>query len=657
MKILKLLGMLFAGLMLLFILIAGGMIFYLQNADHRSLVQDMVKKNSGYRAQFESLEMSFFPRFEFRAEGMRILPHQGDINVFEAKSINVSAPLLPLVLNQKVSKIEVDSPVVRLVRDTEGKANWEAVRRSRRAKKGGSFDPGMLMKLQNVSVQNGHLEMRDAKAQQNVLLQNIKVSLANETNVVKRGTFNALLNGMPVDMLARLRLEGGNASAIPTDIRFTLEDNQISFEGTLIDALASTPGLAGTLDMRAPSLLALVDRLKLAAISPDMKNEMIGLKANINANAKATTLNDAEILFGKNTVKGDLSFQQSRKGIGAEIDLSASSLDFNHYAFCQKQPQAKKKKAQGVPWSDQMIDLSALHPHSISTAVNFANVQCMGRTFSSIKVNARSADKQLTLNELRIDLAPESYIRQTGSLSIEQPLFGRFETEISNIDPSWFMPNLEGKFSVPFSGIANVSYNGSSVADWMSSMKGNLELKAEEGNVMGFSASGIIGTLEALLSGKGMASNGKAENVESIDIIYEMKDGIMRANTVRIKTAGMLARAEGKIDLANWTINHKVSAFADGIALPPILIRGSLNKPAIVPELTSTEAVATGVGALLGGPVGAAIGNVVSGKLGELGVAKQSSPTEPENPGGLPFNILDGDKSKLQQNLRDFLRP
>lgn len=595
---------------------AAAALFWLQNADHKTLVPKLIKNASGWQTEFDSLHVKVFPHVLVDAKGLRVLPLQGDTDVMTAESLHVEADLLPMLLASYIDKIEVVSPKIQLVRNDAGKANFEPVRetRSQAAKRqnGAAFDVTQLLKFGEVNIQNGQFSSVDQKAGSELNIPELNVVLENVSGNAKRGAIQANINGLPLQ--ANIDMDLSSGKTIPTNLKVQVRENSINFSGNLREPTGNA-SLEGNLDIVGPSLLRIADGLKLAVIPPEFVNQKLALSGQVKANQNTIEFKGTTFQLGQNKLVGDVRMAM---GVPSDIraNLSADSMDLNWHPACAAQAAGKGSAAKSAnppatPWNNNLIDTSAAAGINADLNLNLKRFACGTNKFDELKVVMSLQNQQLKLTQLTADMSGKGAVNITADLSLKGGISGNVKFSANKVAPEILNPTLGQYLQAPLTASADLNMAGNSSQALVSSLNGKVAFSADQGTLRGISLKSFVDTLRNLAQGQFSAAS--PQELNDFKVKADIDQGVARLTEFLIDTSDMTVNGEGKADLANWTINTKFTTESPLVNLPPVLVRGSLNKPQIVPDLMNAETIGTAVGAAVGGPVGAAVGNALSG--------------------------------------------
>jgi AsmA protein len=128
-KLLKVLGATFAGVIALLVVAALVVAWLFDPNDYKSYLAGYVEQNTGRELRIEQdLELSFFPWFAVETGGITVGNAAGfDAGPFATvERVEIRVKLLPLLRRQfEIGTVILDGLVLNLARDAQGNGNWQ----------------------------------------------------------------------------------------------------------------------------------------------------------------------------------------------------------------------------------------------------------------------------------------------------------------------------------------------------------------------------------------------------------------------------------------------------------------------------------------------------------------------------------------------------
>ncbi len=260
-------------LMVLVVAAVGGVLVLTQLVDpndYKPEIARMVEERTGRKIDLQGeLQLTFFPWIgvETGKVALSNAPGFGDEPMVAAENLRVQAKLLPLLKRQlEVDTVVVDTPVIRLLTDADGRTNWEDLTgggdaRQSPEEQGAAAVAGLA--VQGVSIVGGRVTWRNDQNGQLVELADLDL------------TTGTLVPGEPLDVSLSVDVDG---NVLPEPARLEL-DSSVTLSGNM-----TSVGLAGT-------------RLALASESHRAELTMEKLSYALEAGLAAVTGLNADIHY------------------------------------------------------------------------------------------------------------------------------------------------------------------------------------------------------------------------------------------------------------------------------------------------------------------------------------------------------------------------
>ena len=356
-------------------------------------------------------------------------------------------------------------------------------------------------------------------------------------------------------------------------------------------------------------------------LSPQLA--LLPFSANLDGTFTATKqdIQKLDVTLGEAIkAEGNLTLDLEEQNIEGSINTSALNLD--SLALCGK--KGSDKKADAAPWSDKIIDQKPLQAWTVNLDATLNGLACNAMPIQTVKLKVKNSNKALNLRQLNVLFDQGGQLNLTGNVEYRsRGVFSTFESTLAQVPVEGFtgkknaLGNLEKptKFKLPLNGSLKGEFYGNSTQSWVENLSGNIDLYANSGQIPG-----AVFAMMALNVAKasGMATK-EVNQVDKLIAKYSIDKGVAKAEDVQLSVGQnrFQVRVTGKADLARWTILHKIEPIiTTGTLIKiPVNVKGSLSKPKFVPEIANAQNIATGAGALVGGPAGAAVGSFLGNMM------------------------------------------
>jgi uncharacterized protein involved in outer membrane biogenesis len=606
-------------LILLTIIAGAGLVWYVSNQPPKSFIESNIKRFTGYTARLEGdVTLSLWPKLDVTMENVTVQAFSGERPLFVGENILVRLPeWLSLLDGLIIDTVQVDNPAVYLHQPKTGLPNWESPYR----RGGRSSGEVSLIPINDLKVTNLNFTLRDEQAGYTRKLEKVNVTIAghdsSSLNLAAAGRYNTWpfqINGRfgAQDPSEIPLLLGARLPQVSLDIKGVVKNRSI-FQGEIS---VLSPKLEDMLKIYAPQAV-LPGRLDLP-LKLKVAGQFGALRQQVDT--MNISLGEAVNLAGK--------AQVSLVDKNASAQVKAASLNLTRLGLCREGGDTSGQKGNS-PWNDTPLGLSVLREWMLDIRLDIQNLSCAGQPFQAVSFRVANDRQNFTLHDFALYSGSGKVLAQAG-FDIRKGLSGSVDMTLVRLPVEGFLSDkLRQKIQLPLNGDIKLTMAGQTTRELAASLEGRVDVSATEGKIPGSFITGMALSLEKALAGV----RGAGGELDKFVARYSLADGVARAEEVELRTAkGQIHLvAEGKIDIANWTINHRLEPVVEAstILKVPITVRGSLSNPAIVPEVATLENLATGVGAVVGGPAGAAIGKVLGRALGgETKGTSAASPTE-----------------------------
>lgn len=404
----KFLGLSLLGLLILVVGAGFALTQLLDPNDYKDEIRGLVQDKTGYDLQIDGpIGWSLFPWLGLELTDTRLALPDSDHEPFaRVRLLALSVQVLPLLQREiRMSDIRIEGLDLSLVRDTNGKGNWE----TRETPVSGSTTspsptpptddspiPAIKLEIDSLIVNSARLDYSDEQSGQQLTLESVQIStgaISDKRNIpLKLSGFlasNQPLLRARMEMSASVWMDGDNrqyrldglkiAGEIAGEplnnksanisangnllldlnqqqlawqqLRFSA--NQLKGMGELqIDNLNSSTDLSGRLSLAAFSLRDFLPGIGVEL--PAMQNKTalghFELNSEFQGSADRLMLNNATLRLDDSTLKGELGVSSLAKG-RIRLHMAGDRLNLDHYlppATSEKSP-APASSGQNAP--------------------------------------------------------------------------------------------------------------------------------------------------------------------------------------------------------------------------------------------------------------------------------------------------------------------
>ena len=547
-----------------------------------------------------------------RVEGLKIgnpvwAPRQ---DMAQVEAITVQTRLWPLFRGKvELPLVRFDKPNLTLLRDAQGKANWELTPSQPGAK------PLRLPAIQNLIIEDGHVQATD-EAHKLVFTGTINAreratpgggqgfSLVGEGSLNRR-PFNANVWGGPLLNVTPDKPYPFNADvrAGPTHITAKGDIHKPFDLGQL--------GAAVSIQGHDLNELYYLTGLALPNTPP------YSVQAQLSRDGARFDAHKLSGRIGHSDITGDLRVEPKDGRRYLTGDLQSRSLDFSDLgslfgapsaaatATPAEKAEAVKMRANGKLLPDSTLQTDRLRTMDADVRYRAQSVKGSGfAPLRAVSLGMKLDHGVMTLDPIAIDF-PQG--RMTGNARIDArkdtPL-SAVDLRFTNLQVANFIPKSSGPAPIEGTLMARMklSGRGDSVHKAASTSSGTATAVIPAGQVRQLFAElmGIDATKSLFLL---LAKDQTPTPVRCAVAQFDVKDGIMRADRVVFDTGVVIVNGSGQVDLGRETYDLKFQGKPKKFRLvrinAPITIGGPLRQPRFGIEAGKAIAQA-GIGAALG---------------------------------------------------------
>lgn len=379
------------------------------------------------------IDLKIFPSPRLIAENVSLSSIEGaqSPDLVSLRSVEVRIALAPLLGgNIGIETVQLIEPQIFLEVLADGRATWTLLppkepklevdqqTDANAPESTPQKDSGPAITLGNFEIVNGSVTYQDAgaKTTEKIADINLSVAAASLTAGPFRADGNLILRGLRLGINANLgEIVGGRTFPIDLSVMVGGESAKISLAGTVI-GLDRDPRFRGELNVASANIGGVVSALADGADLPAALSQSLTLTGNMDASAKALSINDLKINFGGADGTGKVSgvFNGTPKltanltidKIDADPWLAASKSGSSSEAASKTTDAAPKVKPSAEATAPTPVASFAL-PSGItaSVAIKIGEIKMRGDKVSNAVLNAELSDGVLNLGQFSL-LAP-----------------------------------------------------------------------------------------------------------------------------------------------------------------------------------------------------------------------------------------------------------
>jgi len=540
--------------------------------------------------------------------------------------------------------IDIDAPVLDLLRDPNGKANWDIA-----SEASGPSNRGNMPIIGKLTVRNGKLKYQDV-AKHLTIEGTIKTIAA--TGGTGEGSFTVEGNGTYRDAPFTLKLKGGSLDDLrettkPYDLDATASvgKTKVHVVGTVTDPFKLTDM---NLKMTADGDNA-QDLYPIFGI-PAPPTPPYHLTGVLDRDGKAWLFKNFTGTVGKSDLEGSLRFEtENRKRIFVGGTLNSKNLDFSDLGLLVGAPGAtsgdrpvsdtQKAMERQVEKSDRVLPDTPLNFDEVRNVD--ADITFKGEHVVTQSLPIDNVDMHMTLDNALLSFKPLKVGVAGGLVDSNIVIDARKDTVVTDYDVKFSRFQVEQIFKKAglkqggtgmINGRIRLHGTGDSVRKSLATADGQASAIVDKGTISDLIADGLgLDVFRAV----GVLIGGDSQvPLNCLVVDFQVDKGVMNARTFIIDTDAALSTGKGTVSLADEKLDlsiHGDPKKATPVALGgPIEIGGSFKKMSVGlgAEAYVRGGAAVALGALLT-PVAAVLGFIDAGdvKDADCGGLEQSTKT------------------------------
>ncbi|WP_298257472.1 AsmA family protein [uncultured Litoreibacter sp.] len=574
-------------LIILAVIVVAGL-FLIPTDKIARIAEDQFEKNTGRALSIGGdVSPQIFPRLGVKLEDVAISNAEwsGKGPMLTAASMEMGVGFSALLGGEiVVEAFDIQSPVIRLEKSKDGRANWDFIN-DLGTKDDGGDDGSTDVSLPLAQITNGTVEFVDAQAGQSYALSALDATLRlADLKGAGQVALSALYKGQAVKVSGTINgvqqmLDGGEQGV---DLTATASGNSVTFKGVAsLDPVQAKGAVSGSIDDQT-HLFALMEQAPPRI--PQGLGQKVKLSGELTLTDRQIFLRGATLDLDHNRFSGDLDVALQDKPFvtarlsGGDIDFSAMSTDTS------EGDGAANAGAGG--WSDARIDVSGLSgvngEFSLKTkSLDLGSLQLAGTDIAGTLDRSRLVLNLAQVGVFDGNVSGQFVVNGRGGLSVGGDM------KASGVAMQKLLADFAGferlvgdaSMSLKFLGVGNT------MNEIMNGLKGSGRMDVGSGELLGLDIAGMIKNLDASYQGEGSKTV-----FEDISASFAIDGGMLSNSDLNFKADLLTATGNGVVDLGGQTIKYRLAPVAlagrlkDGIRVP-VIIEGPWSNIRFRPDL------------------------------------------------------------------------
>lgn len=615
-------------------------------------IEKYIQQKSGYKVSLgQDLKIQIFPVPRFSSKNIEVASFVGNKPLFMADNLDVTFSLENLwAMKLGLDEVLIENPKVYLHKDINSKANWEPKRKKRNSS--ATTDLSLLSSLGQVVISNAEFVYEDDLSGQQFNLKEGQFSISGEVLQKTELSFSGLLNAQKIESDLTLDLTSLIETSIMGQIR--LGDSQINLKGFL-DEILIKPSYKGDLSIEGENILSSI--YEILHIAPNQRHFNVPLKMEgmVDLSPEYIKLNNYNVQFdvSETPISFDVTmgYWLNKKTESNSLKiLSKEHLDLSSFSACHSEGSTPKNNKE-FQWSEKIIDFDALRNLNLSLDIELIKgLSCKSYQAKYLKLRGDFEKEKFKMSQFKVEFSDGGNIRGTANIDIKSTPKGKINLNSYKFNIAEFLSKKSSKRMVlPVESEIKLEFSGRTMKEWVSNLSGNIEAYSNGMVLYGVNLSSLNNMLTNILMG-GITNQSQSEDYGRFSLDGQIESGVFRSENISILLPDADIIVKGKADLLRMTMNFRAEPNPENTLgfKTPVIIKGSMLSPIIIPDTTTTQKIGATVGGVVAGPAGAALGGVL-GAIIENSTKKEAPKTDNEN------DILK-EKQKLQDEVLKFLQ-
>lgn len=565
---------------------------------YTSRIAALVQSSTGRSLTISGpVKLSLLPQLRLDAQNVALANAPGGVSpqMVQIKEFQAELRLMPLLRGDlEVVRFVLIEPVIALEVDKAGHPNWVFAKAGAGAAPAApAAQPGQgatvsAIRLGDVRLQHGKISYRDQRTDEAQELDDIdaKISLPDldsPSSIDGSAAWNKQKIALTLAVARpRALLEAGTT---PVKFSATADPVKLAFDGEV----AVPAKLQGAIDVSVPSVRTLANWAGSPIVLGGNGLGPLAIKGKIDAAGSKFAFSDAAIALDAIKANGNLSIDASGARPYLKGQLAVDRLDLNPYLASEAKtpPSAAAPTAPAAASGEEPIDLTPLR----GADADF-NLSAGALVYRKIQFGQSALVLHLKDGKLTTDLTQLALYGGQGSGSLTLDGSGEVPAMSANfrfsglqIEP--LLVALAGTDRLAGRGAFAISVNARahSREEMIRTLNGNGSLDLENGAIRGVN---LIGAAQAALSALSHGATTSNETAfGSLTGTFTISNGILRNGDLRLTSGPVPVQGAGTVNLAQETVDYRVTVQIAGQVPVPILVTGPIDNLSYRPDVAN----------------------------------------------------------------------
>ena len=599
---------------------------------YKPILEKKIAEASGRRFSVsDDLRLSLFPWAGVSFSDL----HLGNVKGFkekdfvEVKSFEVRIKLLPLLSKDiQVKKFILNEPRIVLVKNKDGRVNWELPQKTTEPKKDekvpvGKISPTGLpisdLTVEDFSIKNGMVLWIDHAAETRKQISDINLTL-QEVSLDRpvQLKFSAVLDSQPLSIQGSFGpvSKGLQEGSVSMDLSLTaLNELTMRLKGVL-ENMAVTPGVELDLEVAEFSprkmVAALGQTFSIQTVDPNALNRMT-LNAHIKANSKKVSVSKG--ILGLDQSKLNFSMKVSdfsRPAVNFDLNLNQINLDrylppkSGKKSSVEQQDQETKsqkseKSKEFAPGPTKKADYTPLRRLILDGQLKIDKFIANKAKIQDVILKIHAKNGIFNLDPLKLNMY-QGNVSGKATFNVTQDVpESNISLIVTKVESGPLLRDVLEKDILEGVMQANVTLAmaGTDPALIRKTLNGNGELLFKDGAIKGIDLAGMVRNVQAVFGLAEKSDQKPKTDFAELKAPFTITRGVINTPQTSLKSPLLRVIANGNADLVKETLDFRVEPKVvstikgqgdekqrSGIMVP-VLVTGNFSSPKFRPDFKS----------------------------------------------------------------------
>lgn len=578
----------------------------------------------------DDLRLSVFPWAGISFSDLQL----GNVKGFEekdflkVKSFEARIKLLPLLFKDiQVKKFILNEPRMVLVKNKDGRVNWELPPKTAQPKKDEKIPAGKIsetslpisaLQVEDFSIKNGEVLWIDHTSGTRKQVSNINLTL-QEVSLDRpvQLKFSAVLDGQPMSVQGSVGPVGKfQQEPVSMDLSVTaLNEITMQLKG-VVKNLSVSPGVE--LDLKVAEFSprkiapALGQTFSIQTADPHVLNRMT-LNAHIKADSK--NLSVSKGILGLDESKLNFSMNASdfsKPAVKFDLDLNQINLDQYLPPTSDKKSSAKQQdqettskkmemSKESAPGPVKKTDYTPLRRLILDGQLKIHTLVANKAKIQDVILKIRAKNGIFNLDPLKLNMY-QGNVSGNATLNVTKDMpESNIRLNVSKVESGPLLRDVLEKDILEGIMQADVTLamTGTDPAVFKKTLNGKGELLFNDGAIKGIDLAGMVRNVQAAFGLAEKSDQKPKTDFAELKAPFTITNGVLNTPETSLKSPLLRVMAKGTADLVKETLDFRVEPRIVGTIkgqgdetqrsgiMVPVLVTGNFSSPKFRPDLKS----------------------------------------------------------------------